>query len=509
MRIRPAEWSPDARRARAARPGAVVALIAVAAAALVTRTIPYLLPGQISGVREYDDGVMLGGAMALLSGQAPYADFVYLHPPGSLLLLLPSASTAAFLGEPGAMALARLLAVLAGVANTVLSALLLSNRGWVAVLVGGGLYATWPVVASTERTVLLEPILVLGLLIALLLVRRRTSFAVVGAAVTLGLATTVKVWAVVDIVIIGIMVAVMMGRGMLLRFLAAASLTVTIICLPFFLRDPPAMSSQVVTAQLLRAGTPASIDNRVSTMSLTAGVHALDAVIPWPVWLGLLLFLIVVGLVPLVADLRNRTGWRSWSEASWWAVILLAHSLIILLSSGYFYHYAVWMLGPLCLTVGYSCGGVVRRAWQGVLLAAIAVVFVMSASGALRHPGEPLSRGAELAAWASTHDCVWSESSRLIAANSLRRNLANGCSFDIDQIGAFLALDQEVSRRTDDFGESQTWRERQWEATTSSDGVMLHGDRLPPWFTSDERAEFVRLFGKEAVISGHSLWGRS
>jgi alpha-1,2-mannosyltransferase len=490
-------------------PGVVGALLAVAAAALVTRTAPYLLPGQITAVREYDDGVMLGGAMALLSGQIPYVDFVYLHPPASLLILLPSASAAALLGEPGAMAVARVVAVLMGVANTVLIAGLLSNRGWTAVLVGGGLYASWPVVVSTERTILLEPVLVLGLLIALLLVRRRTPLAVVAAAVTLGVATTVKVWAVADIVIVAAMVAATMGRGMLLRFVAAASLTVTIICLPFFLRGPAAMSSQVVTAQLVRAGTPASVDTRVSTMSLASGVHALDAVIPWPVWLGVLLFLIAMGLLPLVSDLRKRTGLASLSEASWWAVIMLAHSLIILLSSGYFYHYAAWMLAPLCLTVGYSCGTVVRRVSRWVLVAAIAAVFVMSAFGALRHPGEPLQRGADLAGWASTHDCTWSESSRLIAANSLRRNLANGCSFDIDQIGVFLALDQEVSRRTDDFGESPTWRVRQWNAITSADGVMLRGDQLPVWFTADQRAEFVRLFAKEAVVSGYSLWGRS
>lgn len=486
----------------------IVIVVVVALAALVTRLTPFLFPGQIYAVREYDDGVMLGGAMAILSGQLPYADFIYLHPPSSLLMLLPIAGSATFLGEPGAMALARGLAVLVGVANTVLIAVLLARRGRLAMLVGAGLYAAWPVAVSTERTILLEPVLVLGLLVALLLIRQRTTIGVVAAAVCLGLATTVKVWAIVDVIIVAVMVAAMMGRRMFVRYLLAAAITVTTVCLPFFLVDPPSMWSQVIAAQLTRAGTPASLPARAESMSLAEGVHAIDALIPWPIWVALFAGMIVIGLIPLAADIFRRRTPTRWAEASWWAIILIAHALIILFNSGYFYHYAVWFLAPLCLSVGYSVGGVGRGLWRVPVLVTLIGVLVMTTSGALRHPGDALQSRAELAAWASTHTCIWGDASQLIAADALRANFANSCSMDIDKIGAFLVLGGEVARETDDQTESAIWRDRQWGFALSADGVLVPAERLPDWFTDQQRAEFTRMFVEESVLDGVGLWSR-
>ncbi len=45
----------------------------------------------LDGLHAYDDGVYYAGAAALLSGRMPYEEFVFLHPPGILVLLLPFA----------------------------------------------------------------------------------------------------------------------------------------------------------------------------------------------------------------------------------------------------------------------------------------------------------------------------------------------------------------------------------------------------------------------------------
>src|SRR6202012_2554787 len=53
----------------------------------------YLLtrPGYLTGITEYDDGVYLGGAIALISGTVPYHGFAFVQPPGILLLIAPVA----------------------------------------------------------------------------------------------------------------------------------------------------------------------------------------------------------------------------------------------------------------------------------------------------------------------------------------------------------------------------------------------------------------------------------
>lgn len=484
-------------------------VFAIAAVAFFVRALPYVFSGQIAAVREYDDGVMLGGAIAMFEGLAPYADFFYLHPPGSLVMLVPVAATASLWGEPGAMAFGRVAAILLGVANTALIAVLLQRRGAFAMIVGAGLYALWPVVVSTERTILLEPVLVFGLLLSLLFLRGRTGAGTVVAGICLGAVTAVKVWAIVDVAILAVIVGLTMGRLMLVRFVAAAAAAITAVCLPFFLISPAAMWEQVVVAQVARAGTPASVPTRLSTMSLSQGVHAIDLRVPWQVWLILFVGLLLLSVLPLVEDVRRRTPFARWAEASWWATLTLAHVFVIMLAAGFFYHYAVWLLAPLCLSVGYAAGGLAWRSAKILVAAGLAAVLAMTTLGAARHPGEPLERAGDLASWAGMRQCIWADTSRLIAADALRSNLRNACPMDIDGFGAFLVLDTDVARETDQFASSAVWRERQWDFLTHADGAILPGDEVPTWFTPAQRAEFAQLFDERTLLEEDGLWSRT
>jgi hypothetical protein len=69
--------------------GLVIA--ACAALALALRAYQLTRPGYLFGVTEYDDGVLFGNALRLVSGVIPYRDFSVVQPPGSILLMAPAA----------------------------------------------------------------------------------------------------------------------------------------------------------------------------------------------------------------------------------------------------------------------------------------------------------------------------------------------------------------------------------------------------------------------------------
>src|SRR5215208_2545818 len=71
---------------------------AVALLAFAVCAVRLLQPHALLGIVEYDDGVYVGATVRLVHGIVPYRDFVFGHPPGILLLLLPLAILARFTG---------------------------------------------------------------------------------------------------------------------------------------------------------------------------------------------------------------------------------------------------------------------------------------------------------------------------------------------------------------------------------------------------------------------------
>lgn len=150
------------------------ALATLTLVSLAVRIVPLVSSGSLVRAQEYDGGAMFAATLNLLAGHSPYVDFVFLHPPGALLLFAPAGLLAPLIGEQESLAVVRVGVVLAGAVNTLLIGLLLRRFGFGAVLVGAGMYAVWPVAASTERLVLLEPVLNLCLLAALTVLSDRT-----------------------------------------------------------------------------------------------------------------------------------------------------------------------------------------------------------------------------------------------------------------------------------------------------------------------------------------------
>jgi hypothetical protein len=177
-------------------------LVMLAATVIAVAIRLYLLTRlrYLSGITEYDDGVYLGGAVALVSGGVPYHGFAFVQPPGILLLMAPVALLAKLSAATTAMDAARLLTVAASAACVPLLGALVRHRGTLVTLVACGVLAVYPDDIMAAHTLLLEPWMNLLALAGANMAFRRGRLAaprgLLCAGVLFGLAGAVKYFAV-------------------------------------------------------------------------------------------------------------------------------------------------------------------------------------------------------------------------------------------------------------------------------------------------------------------------
>jgi hypothetical protein len=86
----------------------VGALALVAAAAWMLRFLPFTVAGGVFGYPiDYAEGVYYTASALFFQGQWPYKDFVFVHPPGSVLLWWPASMAGSWLGADTGFAAAR------------------------------------------------------------------------------------------------------------------------------------------------------------------------------------------------------------------------------------------------------------------------------------------------------------------------------------------------------------------------------------------------------------------
>ncbi|NBD12726.1 glycosyltransferase family 87 protein [Corallococcus silvisoli] len=181
---------------RASRGRDLWPLLLIALGAWVLRALAFFHSGPLGYPMDYDEGVYFSAASLLLRGDLPYRDFIFVHPPGSLLLWAPGAAltlgfdaaTAYGVTRHAAAAVGALCAFLAG---------RVAWRAWgpLAGCVAALAYAAYPEAALVERGAFLEPLLnVLCLGFANLWLASATPSRGrgIGAGVLLGLAVSVK-----------------------------------------------------------------------------------------------------------------------------------------------------------------------------------------------------------------------------------------------------------------------------------------------------------------------------
>lgn len=141
-------------------------IAAIAALGWLLRVAPYLLDEPYAFPTLYDDGVYFSASALMLRGEVPYRDFVFVHPPGLLLALLPASASALLIGPADGFTASRILVTLVGLANALLcGALARRHFGAVAGVAAALFYATYPEAVAVERTPFLEPFLNLGCLL--------------------------------------------------------------------------------------------------------------------------------------------------------------------------------------------------------------------------------------------------------------------------------------------------------------------------------------------------------
>jgi hypothetical protein len=436
-------------------------MAACAAVALVLRVYQLSRPGDLLGVTEYDDGVLFGNALRLVSGAIPYRDFVVVQPPGSVLLMAPVALLAKVTGTAWGLAIARLLTVCADTANVILLGLLVRHRGPLTVGVACGLYAVYPDALVGAHTFLLEPWLNLCCLVGAVLIfdgdrmagtatRAAGNRRLVLGGAAFGLAVTVKIWGLLPLALAGLLLAVTARRVRPVGALAGgAALGICVPLLPFAVLAPGALVRDVVVGQLVRnADGSRDLGGRLADL---AGLQLLPAGYPRAVLLPFIGALIV-GLYVAAYLARNRRLAVLDAYALLGAVAVTA---MLLWPRLYYSHYGAFEGPFLALAVALPAGLLTARpdekpaaeatrpaALPAVVAAVLVTVLVAMGIGQFR--AERGMRGIQVSAAADRlirpGACVVSNDAPFTVAADRFFSSAPGCPAMVDPFGTLFAM---------------------------------------------------------------------
>jgi alpha-1,2-mannosyltransferase len=251
--------------------------------ALVICAIELAYPGALFGIYDGDDGVYFGAAVRLSNGVLPYKDFTLVHPPGIALLLAPIALLSHIIGTRDGMALARIFTAVVTGANVVVVGAILRHRGWLSVLIGTALLASFPVAVAADNTLLLEPYVAFFCLLGTYLAFRRGGLGrpreLLYAGIAFGFAGAVKIWAIFPVVVLLVCCWPHL-RAALRPFAIGVTCGFVVPCFVFFVEAPSAFVHDIVVSQIERGATAPSalsIGARLAQLSGLGGIIAFNA----------------------------------------------------------------------------------------------------------------------------------------------------------------------------------------------------------------------------------------
>ena len=250
----PAGGAPARSRLAAAwRDPVTIVITAATVLALGLRIYELSRPGYLLGLTEYDDGSYFGSSVHLVGGILPYRDFVFVQPPGILLLMAPVALVAKVTGTAAGMAIGRVLTMLASAAGVVLVGLLVRHRGALAALIACGVLAVFPAAIAAAHTVLVEPWLVLACLLGALAVFDRDRLTASGrrlawGGVAFGFAGAIEGWALVPVLVVLAISLPWVRRA--LTFAAGVAGAFLVAVLPFAVLAPGRFYQSLIVAQV-------------------------------------------------------------------------------------------------------------------------------------------------------------------------------------------------------------------------------------------------------------------
>jgi alpha-1,2-mannosyltransferase len=424
--------------------------------ALSLRLFQLSRPGYLLGVTEYDDGALFGNAVRLVNGAIPYRDFAVVQPPGSIVLMAPVALLAKATGTAWGLGIARLLTVAADTACVALLGLLVRHRGALAAGVACGVYAVYPDALVASHTLLLEPWLNLFCLIGALLVfdgdRLAGNRRLAWGGVAFGFAVAIKLWAVIPLVIVGLLLARWPRRVAALAAGAAAGLIVP--ALPFLAAAPRRLITDTITSQATKADQLGLLPRltflgRWQRMKDLTGLAIFHA---FPARGGAFVMLTIVVAVLATYMMACVIVGRLPAPLDWYALIgALAVIILFLWPQLYYPHYGAFE-GPFLALVLALPVGLLRPAESSIHLgAALAVgmtAAVLVAGVSLWQVGKMTrDKPLEIPSAIATADrlippgscVVTNDASLTIVANRFVSNVP-GCPSVVDSYGTFLAM---------------------------------------------------------------------
>jgi hypothetical protein len=423
-------------------------------ASLSLRLYQLTRPGYVLGVTEYDDGVLFGNALRLVTGVIPYRDFTMVQPPGGMLLMVPAALLAKVAGSAWGLAAARLLTACADTASVVLLGVLVRHRGPLTAFLACGLYAVYPDAIIAAHTFLLEPWLNMFCLAGAVLLFdgdgiARTAPRLAWAGAAFGFAVAVKIWALVPLCIALLLVAVRARRVRPAGALAGgAALGLGVPLLPFAVIAPGALVRGVLIGQLLRnAGGSRSPLARLADL---AGLH----VLPAPFYGGTLA--VAIGLIACGCyAVAYLSAGRRPAPLDVYALLgAVAVTAMFLCPRLYYPHYGAFDGPFLALAVALPAGLLAARFAAGrarwLLAPAALAAVVLTAVAILQVRAESGLRGNQVAAAADkiipAGACVLtSDSAYTVAADRFYSDV-RGCPTMVDSLGTLFTMTSGRSR---------------------------------------------------------------
>ncbi len=301
-----------------------------AALALALAAYQLSLPSVLFGVQigptpgiEYDDGVYLGVAVRFVHGVLPYRDFDFIQPPGIVWLMSPVALLGKLTGTQSAMGLARCITVLVEGLNAALIALVVRRRGPAAMIVAGLVFASFPLAATADHTLTLEPYLVCFCLIGAALLFPKSGPTghrrILLAGIAFGFAGSIKLWAALPLAA-ALICLVPMWRTAIRPFLAGCVVGFGASTILFFASAPDAFIHDVVFVQVNRGG--AAVLGGLSVAQRLVMITGLGGIPRFATATALAVF-IVVGLMALAA-LTYSLEFRRCTRLDWFALVAAA-----------------------------------------------------------------------------------------------------------------------------------------------------------------------------------------
>jgi hypothetical protein len=427
-----------------------------------------------TGSIEYDDGVYLGAAIRLLQGIVPYKDYVFIQPPGILVVALPFAAIAKLASAKLAMASARLATACAGAACVALAGNLVRHRGALVTAVTGGLLAVYPADVMTARTLLLEPWMNLCCLLAATAAFRAGRLAsprrLALAGVALGFAGTIKFWAAIPAAVLLAVILVADGqrwaraRWYVLAVAGGFGVPVAAFAgsVPLgFLRD-------TLAYQATRAGASTSLALRLDHLTglvtlldsrgfgaapgsytlfqadATASMEPTTVPLAVPLVVGLVLAALIV--FPYARMSRDR------SHLEWFALATaVAASAAIMSYSAFFYHYPAFPAPWLAIAGGAAAGALAQaltrteRTRRALTAAVTVVVLAVAALEVIQVNGVYVQGNPYVADTIPAGACVVSDQVSVTIAADRFIAASPGCPDVVDSLAQTLALSHGVS----------------------------------------------------------------